>query len=331
MVAPMMIEATDAVGCGRIETQGPDAAVTNPEARRLLTRFAIGSGIELGPGHHPFKLPFGAADVKYVDRWEPDENRRLFRELGAEGAGFPQPDIVANLDTDRLSAVADGSQDFVIASHIIEHVAEPLGQLADIHRVLRGDGAALILLPDRRYTFDRMREPTALPHLIDEHRARITEVSDEHIEDFLRKTGSWNASWSADDRRRQFDLHRKRSIHVHCWSQDEFLPVIEYTIREMGMRWQLLDAIFIEDVEEGFEFGFALRKTTADADPAALTAHLRRSWQALRERSRRNRDERDQLRHGIEAERRLRRIQRLPGYATARAAYRLWRRMRVRR
>lgn len=37
--------------------------------------------------------------------------------------------------------------------------------------------------------------------------------------------------------------------------------MIEYTIVEMGMRWELLDAMFVEDVPDGFEFGFVLRRS----------------------------------------------------------------------
>ncbi len=68
--------------------------------------------------------------------------------------------------------------------------------------------------------------------------------------------------------REQFELNRQRSIHVHCWSEDEFVPVIEYTIVEMGMQWELLDAVFVEDVPDGFEFGFVLRRSSVATEPA---------------------------------------------------------------
>ena len=111
----------------------------------LLARFLAGDGVELGPGHSPFPIPYPGTNVRYVDRWVPDTNRELFPELGE--ATFPMPDIVADLDTDRLSALDDESQDFVIASHVLEHLANPLAMLGEIHRVLRTWGVALVLLP----------------------------------------------------------------------------------------------------------------------------------------------------------------------------------------
>src|ERR1700730_5819011 len=100
------------------------SAAVSPTPRGLLTRFLSGSGVELGPGHHPMPIPFPGASVRYVDRWRPEENLALFTNLEA-GATSPKPDIFSTLDVARLSALADESQDFVIASHILEHLADP--------------------------------------------------------------------------------------------------------------------------------------------------------------------------------------------------------------
>jgi SAM-dependent methyltransferase len=272
--------------------EGESETVPTVEPRVLLTRFLLGQGVELGPGHHPFPLPFGGAAVRYVDRWEPTENKALFPELG-EGASFPEPDVVANLDTDRLTSIPSGSQDFVIASHVLEHLAEPLGQIEEIHRVLRDGGSVLILLPDRRHTFDHHRQPTSLDHLIDEYRRGVTTVDDEHLEEFMRNTDAWDPDWSEAERRVAMETHRRRSIHVHCWSESEFLPVLEHTMTAMGMGWELLDTLFVEEVPGSLEFGVVLRKTALDVAQAELVDHLRASWQAQRGRA--------VTRHGPEA------------------------------
>jgi predicted SAM-dependent methyltransferase len=291
----------------------------NPAIRGLLTRFLMGAGVELGPGHHPMPMLFPDVTVRYVDRWDPEQNRALFPDV-ANGSTFTAPDVVANLDVDRLSALADESQDFVVASHLLEHLANPLAQLEDIHRVLKRGGVALIFLPDRSYTFDRRRSPTPLGHLIADHRDHVTVVSDEHLEDHLRKTGVWQESWTAEDRRREFAFNRDRSVHVHCWTEDEFLPVLEHTIAPMGMQWELLDAMFVEDVTDGFEFGFALRRALVDADPIVVAQRLRVAWQLLATRA---------MRRG-EAERQIAHLRALPGFSIAKGALRLQRRLRRR-
>ncbi len=301
------------LGSGSVD----DRAAVSPTPRGLLTRFLNGSGVELGPGHHPMPIPFPGVSVRYVDRWQPEENLALFTNL-EPGATFPKPDIVANLDVERLSALADQSQDFVIASHLLEHLADPLTQLDEIHRVLKPGAVVVVFLPDRRYTFDRKRSATPLAHLIAEHRDRVTVVSDEHIEDYLRKTDVWDPSWTPEQEHEQFELNRQRSVHAHCWSEDEFLPVLEYTIVEMGMRWELLDASFVEDVPDGFEFGFVLRRAVTNAEPIVMAQHLRLTWHMLASKSRQN----------VEAERQIARLRALPGYPVMQRAWRVQRRLR---
>lgn len=237
-------------------------------ARRALIRHCSGAGVELGPGHLPFPLPYPGTTAQYVDRWLPEASRSLFPELGA-AAEFPQPDIVADLDQDRLSALAEGSQEFVIASHVLEHVADPIGLLADIHRVLRPGGTLLLLLPDRRKTFDVGREPTPLDHLVREFRQDVRQVDDEHIEQFLRGTGGWDDSLEPAEREAVIKTHRSRSIHAHCWTESEWPAVMEFCIRELGQTWELVDVLNVEDVPASNEFGMVLRRALSKLDAAA--------------------------------------------------------------
>ncbi|MGH9153393.1 MAG: methyltransferase domain-containing protein [Acidimicrobiales bacterium] len=215
--------------------------------------------------------------VRYVDRWLPAENRALFRELG-EDAAFPQPDIVSNLDADRLGAIDDQSQDFVIASHVLEHVANPVALLGDVHRVLRPGGTLLVLLPDRHRTFDRDRRPTPLAHLVEEYERGVEEVDDDHVADFLVGTGVPIPD-DPGERSAVFDLHRRRSIHVHCWDEHEFFEVLVHSVAVLGHRWELVDAVLSDDEgKDGFEFGYVLRRAPALHDPDVLAERLRLSW-----------------------------------------------------
>jgi len=250
--------------------------------RRAWARHLVGDGLELGPGHVPFPLPVSGTTVRYVDRWEPDTNRALFPEL--DGADFPRPDVVADLDRDGLRSLADASADFVVASHVLEHVADPLGILDEIHRVLRTGGIAIILVPDRRTTFDANRPPTPLDHLVAEHIAGVTGVSDEHIVEFVRAVSG--AEPSATD----IELHRRRSIHVHCWTEDEFVAVLEYGMRCMTHGWQLVDALATGAAgSQGIEFGYVLRKAAGDCDAGRFLAD-REAWLAATATSRADAD-----------------------------------------
>ncbi len=230
--------------------------------------------MEIGPGHVPFPVP-ERVHVRYVDRWEPNENSSLFPELG-ESPGFPKPDIVSDLDVDRLSLLADESQDFVIASHVIEHLANPLAMLVDIHRVLRTDGLLILLVPDRHRTFDRERDPTPLEHLVDEYRRDVREVDDAHIIEYVIATTHTNPMQPASDVTPELiALHRRRSVHVHVWDVDEFRQVLDYLADELGVYWVVVDTLAPgEKGTHGDEFGWLLARSTQPGRP--MTAERRR-------------------------------------------------------
>jgi SAM-dependent methyltransferase len=235
-------------------------------ARRRFAARLQGHGVEIGPGHAPFPVPNGLT-VRYLDRWEPAENSALFPELGSE-PGFPKPDIVSNVDQDRLSALADRSQDFVIASHILEHLANPLAVLVDIHRVLRPGGLLVLILPDRHVTFDSERPPTSLEHLVDEYRRDIREVDDDHVIEAIIAQVRFNGDRRDPEelvRERtapEIELHRRRSIHAHVWDMEEFGNVLTSGCGPLGVSWSVLDTLPAGTPGSyGNEFGWLLARS----------------------------------------------------------------------
>jgi len=241
--------------------------------RRRFASHLNGEGIEIGPGQVPFPVPPGVT-VRYLDRWEPIVNSSLFAELG-DTPGFPELDILADLDADRLAAVADSSQDFVIASHVLEHLANPLAMLVDIHRVLRPRGLLLLLLPDRHMTFDRERERTRLSHLVDEYHRDVREVDDAHILDFLigtrgqvgdeRDISIFTPELVADE----IEIHRRRSVHAHVWDADEFAEVMDWAAVYLGVRWRVVDTMPpCGEGTYGNEFGWVLSRVGGDPSQA---------------------------------------------------------------
>jgi Methyltransferase domain len=220
--------------------------------------------------------------VQYLDRWEPEENAELFPEL--ENASYPRPDIVADLNRDALQVVASETLDFVVASHVIEHLVNPLRILSDIYRTLKPGGLLLILLPDRRRTFDRGRDPTPLEHIISDFDVGMVEVSDEHLLEFMshdRFNHETVAAVQGNSARRQaiFELQRQRSIHVHCWTLLEFVPLISFSIERFSSQWQLVDGLITEEQgAEGIEFGLLLQKAVSDVLPSEAAMVFRDSF-----------------------------------------------------
>lgn len=66
-----------------------------------------------------------------------------------------------------------GSFDLLIASHVIEHVPDPIGMLVAAQRVLRPDtGFISLAVPDKRTCFDFFRPPSTTGKMLAAHRDR---------------------------------------------------------------------------------------------------------------------------------------------------------------
>ena len=133
-----------------------------PISRESLARqFLAGDGIEIGALHHPLVVP-RSARVRYVDRMSVADLRTHYPELAA--VALVPLDVID--DGERLAAVADGSEDFVIANHFLEHCEDPISTLANAMRVLKPGGVVYLAVPDKRTCFDRGRPVTSVGHVV---------------------------------------------------------------------------------------------------------------------------------------------------------------------
>ena len=260
------------------------------DVRTAFGRSLAGGVLEIGPGHVPFPVAAGVR-VTYADRTIEGGRDANFPELIGRPHG-PDAQVDLDLDRDGLRAFPDASFDGVVASHLIEHLANPVAALVEFWRVLRPGGRLVLLVPDRDHTFDAGRAPTPLAHVLDEHRHGVTEVDDAHIREFCAalyagpvihppEVRAWHDPERLDGER--LDLHRRRSIHVHCWSPEEFATLLVGVVASGLGAWTLSDLYLRDDLdaEDGIEFGLVLeRPPVVRGDAVAQAAAFATEWAA---------------------------------------------------
>lgn len=99
-----------------------------------------------------------------------------------------QSDILNNeiiCDASELSIISDNSYDFVLASHCLEHIANPIKALNEWVRVIRAQGHLVIVVPDKEYTFDHRRPITSFSHLMKDFNDHIDESDLTHLSQIL--------------------------------------------------------------------------------------------------------------------------------------------------
>lgn len=90
------------------------------------------------------------------------------------------------LEGTDLKGLPNNSYDFVLSSHSLEHIANPLKALFEWNRILKAAGALLLILPDKRFTFDRKRPVTSFDHLLSDLANNVGEDDLTHLPEILR-------------------------------------------------------------------------------------------------------------------------------------------------
>ena len=143
------------------------------EKRRHRLRRAIRKdmlGLEIGPSHQPCvpkKDGYRVETVDYLDQ------AGLIRKYA--GAGIPtdaiEPvDYVWDGRPYREVTGKEAYYDYILASHVVEHVPDLLGFLLDCSAMLKPGGLLILAVPDKRYTFDHFRMVTRTDRVLQDHR-----------------------------------------------------------------------------------------------------------------------------------------------------------------
>jgi SAM-dependent methyltransferase len=239
--------------------------------RHLAGRYLQGDGLEVGALHLPLTLPRGAR-ARYVDRMSVADLRAHYPEL--DEYELVTPDFID--DGEALASVPNGSMDFVIVNHLIEHCQDPIGALLSHARVLREGGILYLAAPDRRRTdFDRDREETSLEHLLHDHEQGPEGSRSKHYEEWSRfaikvpgdEVSGHAAALEAQD----------YSIHFHTFTLTSFLALMLRSREVYGLP---LEVVATET--NNHEFIVIARKTTpvelvpqaADADGGCASAGI---------------------------------------------------------
>lgn len=190
----------------------------------LSNQWITGSGLELGPCHAPLPVKEGV-QVTYIDIKTIEELQKEAPQLDVKKL----PTVIDNAET--LSQFKNATQDFVMSSHVAEHLENLLGAFENWLRVLKSGGVILAFLPNKDHCFDRRREVTSLVHLIaDASLGPYTSLL-EHYRDWY-----YNSELEGLDKNTEEQLEQKiaqsmkdrNNIHFHCFTLHSLEILAQY-------------------------------------------------------------------------------------------------------
>jgi predicted SAM-dependent methyltransferase len=237
------------------------------DARAVFANaYLKGEGIEIGALHQPLAAP-PQAHVRYVDRMTTPDLRREYPELA--DYDLTEVDIVD--DGERLATLGAESQDFIVANHFLEHTEDPVGTIETHLEKLKPGGVLFYAVPDKRFTFDFRRPVTPIEHMVADHEEGPAASRPEHFREWSRYVLEHERPEGAGEKWEEQQIEavaqqleaQNYSIHMHVWTQAEFLRLI-LTLRDRS------EAAF--DIEAaarvGLEFVVVLRKAGPLTEPS---------------------------------------------------------------
>ena len=183
------------------------------------------TGIEIGASaHNPFNLP-RCMNVDYTDSRETIFKQSEFQLCGETA----KVDVVA--DGAELP-FADGSLDYVISSHLIEHFFDPIAAVQEWFRVIREGGYIFIIAPKQYALPGETRPCTTYRELINRH---IGLLAPEKVD----MTGYQTSSVTGKP--------LKEHGHWSVWNLKEFIELCNV------MEWKIVEQLETDDkVGNGF-------------------------------------------------------------------------------
>ncbi len=193
-----------------------------------------GAGLEVGPSHNPIAPKRKGFNVHILDHVGTEELKIKYQGHGVNLDNIEDVDFVWSGQSlpDLIGQTA--CYDWIVASHVIEHMPDLISFLQQCEALLKTDGILSLVIPDKRYCFDYFSPFSTTGNVLDawaEKRVRPSagQVYD-HIANAAKRLG--NIAWGQDNNGGADELvhtldeakaHWMRAsstsdyIDVHCW------------------------------------------------------------------------------------------------------------------
>lgn len=235
-----------------------------------------GQGLEIGPSHNPLAPKKQGFHVHILDHANAEGLRRKYAGHNVNLDNIEEVDFVWNGEPLHELIGREQCYDWIIASHVIEHVPDVITFLGECERLLKQNGVLSLVIPDKRYCFDYFNVPTSTGELLDAFEQKRKRPSSgkvfDHFAGAAKRNGqiAWDHGESGaiclvhtlDEAREQWEraAASKDYIDVHNW---RFTPssfrLILADLQALGLTRLGLAREFDT---EGCEFFVTLRKTS---------------------------------------------------------------------
>src|SRR5262249_19397444 len=169
----------------------------------LLSLFDLsGVGLEIGPGFDPLVPKSSGRRIETVDHASAAELREKYRnDAKVDLSSIEEVDYVSDGRPLGELIKKPAHYDYIIASHVIEHMPDMLGFLKDCETLLKEDGVLVLAVPDKRRCFDVFQPLSSTGMVLQAHVERRTRATPGLMFDFIAYNGlrDGRIAWNFED------------------------------------------------------------------------------------------------------------------------------------
>jgi predicted SAM-dependent methyltransferase len=198
-----------------------------------------GKGLEIGPSHNPLAPKREGFNVQILDHASTADLKKKYKDHGVNIENIEEVDFVWNGEPLNKLIQNTHCYDYIIASHVIEHIPDFISFLRQIELLLKPDGILSLVVPDKRYCFDYFSPISSSGKIIDAYLNQNTQPSPGQVFDHFSNASMKenNIAWSESSKVESYELchsfddakefykkslnEKKDYIDVHCW---RFIP-----------------------------------------------------------------------------------------------------------
>ena len=124
-------------------------------------------------------------------------------------------------DAVDIAIIKNEEYDFVFASHVLEHIANPLKAVAEWLRIIKKDGYIIIIVPEKSICFDHKREYSKFSTLLSQYQKNVGEDDLSTLKD--KPAGTF-----VEFTKRSLDNYNNRCLHHYVYNYDLLLEICNY-------------------------------------------------------------------------------------------------------
>jgi|LakMenEpi03Aug12_release.lakeMendotaPanAssembly.Ray.scaffolds.fasta_scaffold06580_8 SAM-dependent methyltransferase len=174
--------------------------LSHSQSRNSIVRAELdvsGRGIELGPLDKPIMAKRDGYQVEIVDYLEAAALRAQYGQelhVGVDASLIEEVDHVSRGETLTELIGNEGAYEWVVASHVIEHIPDIVSFLQDVERILSPTGRLGLVVPDKRFCFDFYGELSTSGQIVDAFVEKRTKPTLGQVVDYFSRTSQVNGA-----------------------------------------------------------------------------------------------------------------------------------------